>query len=917
MHAVWAKTPRERCGQLARAVALALALATPACRAADDKPGDDAQALVASDAADVAAADRLDIASDPAADVAPTAEDAADEAQGSDGSPAPHDSTEIAAEVGKSCACHDDNPCTDDGCDAAENCLFTANTLACNDGNTCTFGDFCAASACQSGDLATCDDNNVCTTDTCDPLAGCLFLANTATCSDDDACTLGDACTASVCQSGSAVVCDDGNGCTSDSCDAKVGCIFAANTATCTDNDACTVGDVCAAAKCVGGKVLPCDDGNACTNDACASATGCTSLPNAATCSDADACTADDTCKGGACAAGGKTCGKIAVIGDYGLPGEAEADVAALVKSWQPDYVITMGDNYYWKSPVSASIDESIGQYYCSFIFPYKGNFGPGASTNRFFPVMGNHDWAAPDSKPYLDYFTLPGNERYFDFTLLGLHFYYVDSDPAEPDGVTPESKQGQWLKGQLANCLSQHCIVAFHHPAYTSSNSGLTPSMRWPFVPWGATSIWSGHAHVYERFEIEGIPWFVQGIGGASTHPFSATLAGSQMRFSANYGATLLEVQGDWLKQTTVTRTGVVVDQSVLPAKNSPGKSPASATLVPKGAIWHYRDNGQDPGDDWRQKTYDDKTWKQGAAPFGYGNKDAKTLVGFGADPNKKFVTTWFRRTVEVENANQFAELDLALLRDDAAAVYLNGVELWRSNLPEGPLSASTLAVADVTGNGEGCWYHKTVNSKALVAGTNVLAVEVHRYAASGVELALNFELVAKPAFGQKLIAFASAWQYRDNGVDPGASWTSIDYDDSKWSSNVAPLGYGGIGEVTPIDFGPNPFKKHPTTWLRRAFEVPDATKVKALLLRLRRDDGCIVWLNGKEVLRLNLPVGAVTATTLAGYPVTPDAQDDVVTTLLPPSLLQPGKNVLAVEVHQWALDSMDLKWEAELLEF
>ena len=107
---------------------------------------------------------------------------------------------------------------------------------------------------------------------------------------------------------------------------------------------------------------------------------------------------------------------RYAVIGDYGKGNQEEEDVANLIKSWKPDLIITTGDNNYPDGEAD-TIDENIGQYFHEFIHPYKGSYGEGAQQNRFFPSLGNHDWHAKDVQPYLDYFTLPGNERYYDFT--------------------------------------------------------------------------------------------------------------------------------------------------------------------------------------------------------------------------------------------------------------------------------------------------------------------------------------------------------------------------------------------------------------------------------------------------------------------------------------------------------------------
>jgi hypothetical protein len=120
---------------------------------------------------------------------------------------------------------------------------------------------------------------------------------------------------------------------------------------------------------------------------------------------------------------------RLAVIGDYGTASKKEEAVANLVKSWNPDFIITVGDNNY-PDGTALTIDPNIGQYYHDFIFPYNGIYGSGSATNRFFPSLGNHDWRATGALPYLNYFTLPGNERYYDFIWGPVHLFALDSDP-------------------------------------------------------------------------------------------------------------------------------------------------------------------------------------------------------------------------------------------------------------------------------------------------------------------------------------------------------------------------------------------------------------------------------------------------------------------------------------------------------
>lgn len=272
----------------------------------------------------------------------------------------------------------------------------------------------------------------------------------------------------------------------------------------------------------------------------------------------------------------------FAVIGDYGAGTQAEADVAALVKSWQPEFIITLGDNNY-PSGSAESIDRNIGQYYHEYIGNYMGDYGEGSLYPRFFPVMGNHDWGSQDGQPYLDYFTLPGNERYYDFIWGPVHFFALDSDWHEPDGVNRSSAQAQWLQQRLAQAGEPWKIVYFHHPPYSSSKHGSIDWMQWPFAEWGADAVLAGHDHTYERLEIDGIPYFVNGLGGASIYTFGGPLSGSQARFSADYGAMRVTADEWQITFEFITRGGEVVDEYVL------SKLPLTVEKLPEpdGYTW------------------------------------------------------------------------------------------------------------------------------------------------------------------------------------------------------------------------------------------------------------------------------------------------------------------------------------------
>ena len=254
----------------------------------------------------------------------------------------------------------------------------------------------------------------------------------------------------------------------------------------------------------------------------------------------------------------------FAVIGDFGQAGQPEADVAALVNGWNPDFIITTGDNNYLLGE-AATIDTNIGQYYRQYIYPYTGSYGSGATSNNFYPTLGNHDWLTTVSqlpKPYLDYFSLPGNERYYEFTRGPVHFFVIDSDGNEPDGITSSSTQGQWLQSALAASTEPWNVVYLHHSPYSSSAHGSNSTLQWPFQAWGADIVLSGHDHTYERLSINGFPYIVNGLGGMQTiYSFTMPVTGSQLRYNGDHGAMLVDATETFINFQFITRTGVVVD--------------------------------------------------------------------------------------------------------------------------------------------------------------------------------------------------------------------------------------------------------------------------------------------------------------------------------------------------------------------
>ncbi|HIA04333.1 MAG TPA: hypothetical protein EYN66_20975, partial [Myxococcales bacterium] len=214
--------------------------------------------------------------------------------------------------LGSPLTCGDSNPCTNDSCDPKSGCVNTAvsNGTACSDNNACNGKEACQSGKCSAGTPPDCNDSNACTSDSCSPATGCnnTPVGNGTNCSDNNVCNGAETCQSGSCAKGTPLTCDDGNTCTSDSCDATTGCQFqavAANTP-CSDGNVCNGKETCQAGSCTQGTPQDCNDGNACTTDSCNSLSGCQNQPalNGTPCPDANLCNGNETCQSGKCAAG-------------------------------------------------------------------------------------------------------------------------------------------------------------------------------------------------------------------------------------------------------------------------------------------------------------------------------------------------------------------------------------------------------------------------------------------------------------------------------------------------------------------------------------------------------------------------------------------------------------------------------------
>jgi hypothetical protein len=176
------------------------------------------------------------------------------------------------------------------------------------------------------------------------------------------------------------------------------------------------------------------------------------------------------------------------------------------------------------------------------------------------------------------------------------------------------------------------------------------------------------------------------------------------------------------------------------IPASLAAGSDALAAPLVPRGAVWRFLDNGSNPGTSWTGISFNDAAWSSGPARLGYGGDGEVTTVNFGGNPGAKYITTYFRQAFEIADPDVFRSLKLRVVRDDGVRVFLNAVEVFRSNLPAGNIGFATNASSALSGGDEFIAVETNLSPALLRRGLNVVAAEVHQ--SSGGSSDLGFDL-------------------------------------------------------------------------------------------------------------------------------------------------------------------------------
>jgi hypothetical protein len=179
----------------------------------------------------------------------------------------------------------------------------------------------------------------------------------------------------------------------------------------------------------------------------------------------------------------------------------------------------------------------------------------------------------------------------------------------------------------------------------------------------------------------------------------------------------------------------------------STPGVLPISNLPIQKGSEWKYLDNGTSLDlTPWKTNSYNDTLWSRGPAKLGYSD-NAITILNYGPNSSSKYITSYFRKRFNVSSVSALADsLEINVLRDDAAVIYINGTEVVRSNFPSGSFNYHTFSSTIVDSIYEYTYYTYHIPKTYLVNGVNTIAVEIHQRDGTSSDLGFDLELKEVP---------------------------------------------------------------------------------------------------------------------------------------------------------------------------
>ena len=430
------------------------------------------------------------------------------------------------------------------------------------------------------------------------------------------------------------------------------------------------------------------------------------------------------------------------------------------------DFMIIPGD-YDPPPDVQYTIDKYLGDSYL------------------WYPAVGNHEAETPsdmewtrnynaggDSLPYIVNIGPAGcEETTYSFDYENAHFvvineYFDGTSDVGTDGDVVDALYN-WLEADLAATTKEHVFVIGHEPAYPQPDAdngrlrhvgdsldkyAARRDRFWALLKqYNVLAYVCGHTHNYSTYFYDNV-WQIdvghaRGIGDTGAKSTFVVVDVSDDKvvyrtFRDNYDGGPYEL----------THDGYL------------NPRPSFTTLIPAGATWSYLDDGSDQGTAWKEPAFADTSWHTGSAQLGYGDGDEATVLSYGGNDTLKYITTYFRHTFDIADTSGMQKLNIELLRDDGAVVYLNGTEILRSNMPSDTIDYQTNASSVVGGSDEDKFYHYEVPASDLKLGTNTCAAEIHQISHTSSDISFDLKLTAQDVlFPVRLSHFSAHWQQQN----------------------------------------------------------------------------------------------------------------------------------------------------------
>ncbi len=490
------------------------------------------------------------------------------------------------------------------------------------------------------------------------------------------------------------------------------------------------------------------------------------------------------------------------------------------------------------------------------------------------------------------------------------------------------------WLKNVLRGSDRPYKLVVGHEPAYPLIRHVLDSLDQdipnrdkfWNLLRTERVIAYmTAHDHKYHLEEHNGVFEADSGVSGGmvgGSNDNFATIIYANVDGSGNFELKAVhESGGNWNNPDVIRKTRADIENQTL-VNTWEGAGTASRYFV------DYTDADQPMNPDWSGYN-NSQWWLAEFDDIAAGWSDGELCVGVATNPgawgwintqvaNQSGVHGVFQRiNFTVHNKDLYNAMVLGVDYDDAIIVWLNDQEIYRSDnaptLEEGIWDKSASSAQDSGGDQQLAPVYTYIDVAGFLSylnqGNNVLAIGNWNDEASSDDLVAAVELVLDKEF-PPLVRAGSTWKYDDTDTDlHSEGWPSVD--DSGWDSEPAPLGYGDPHIVTSLTMGT---PRYPCYYFRHSFYVEDPSVYESLTVKVLRDDGCVVYLNGTEVVRSNMPSGEITYDTEASTTVGGTDETTYFEYTINPAPLQTGDNVLAVDVHQCNDGSSDLGFDLEL---